>query len=112
MYRIKEDLLLLDRGESRTDENRYLAITGENLVDINGRTTEEGREIARKALDSEAVKNGATVISKEGCVDGDETAIALTEDDKIYAYNGGDLVSDNVPGFDFLVDKKLIEKSE
>ena len=89
--RVKEDVLVLDRGENRTLSERFSIVAlGEGTVDKDGLLTTLGREFSHRYMVNEVEKYKAKVISAKGFdVNGDH----LYLDDAIVAYNGGDLIS-------------------
>ena len=101
MKKVLVDTLVLDRGLG--ENPRFVAIVseGSELVGDNGATTQLGHELAKKALDTEAVKAGATVISESGCIDGGGD-VEEYSDDMVLAFNAGDVIFGNDPVAEFL----------
>jgi len=87
---IKEDALILDRGENRSLSERFSIVAlGEGTVSRDGFLTSLGREFSHKYLLQEAERHKVKVLSAKGFAVDDEH---LYEDDRVLAYNGGDLI--------------------
>jgi hypothetical protein len=117
-YYAPVDLLLVDKGESRDEgDDRYLVIIseGSNLIDTEGNTTSVGRKLVVDALDTLAVKSGATVISESGCVDGNGD-VSIYSDDSVSAYGDGFVYlysGEGDPQLKYLIDKGyLVSKKD
>jgi len=81
---IKQDVMLLDTGSE--NRNPFVLVTG---VEVDDTGSLVDKDLASKAMASEAVQRGATRINNSDCVDlgGDLSPY----NDEVVVFNGGDV---------------------
>ncbi len=100
---VLSDIAILDRG--RRELNRFMAIDGVT-VDEYGALDASSLEAAKKALASEAVRQGAVRIHQSHCIDIESGGLEAS-DDMVVAYNGGDVVYSSLQS-GFAIEKFMI----
>jgi hypothetical protein len=104
---IERDVGILDRGEGA--EKRFVAVEGVEVSE-NGALSNESRLIVASVMSQEAVKNGATRIELSDCVEVSLNNASV--DDRVYAYNGGDVIYDAYENASdirkFLIDEEIL----
>jgi len=85
---ILKDTAVIDLGYEHEGDNRFIIIDGVG-VDNSGALSPESLALCKRALSTEAVKQGATRIHQSDCVDITNGG-AEASDDMVRAYNAGD----------------------